>query len=215
MTSRGTCPDACSLKWLGCYALYGMLGAHWRKVSAEGDEWPAFCADVAALPEGQLWRHNVAGDLPGAEGAIDADALRELVAANAGRRGFTFTHYEVEGIWNYTNACAIAAANRRGFTVNLSAETLEEADRLCDLNDAQPLGPICVLLPSDAPVRIKTPGGRRVVVCPAELHGHVTCASCQLCANPTRKSVVGFRAHGQARRIVDEVAEPRRLTVLA
>lgn len=212
MTSRGTCPEACSVKYLGCYALYGLTGKWWREVTAEGDDWPTFCEDVAALPTGQLWRHNTAGDLPGDGRNIDALALAMLVSANRGRRGFTFTHYEVEGIWNFGNARAVSSANRHGFTVNLSSESLEEADALMDLNDAEWLAPVCVLLPSDAPVRIKTPGGRRVVVCPAELHAAVMCASCQLCANPRRKSVVGFRAHGQAKAIVSEVA--RRLPII-
>src|SRR5580704_9601139 len=71
ITSRDTCPDHCSLKRIGCYALYGMMAAHWRRVGVQLDTWDDFCADVARLPDGQLWRHNEAGDLPGDNDAID------------------------------------------------------------------------------------------------------------------------------------------------
>jgi hypothetical protein len=61
ITSRDTCPDACALKRFGCYALYGHTAAHWRRVGEQPGSWDDFCADVARLPEGQLWRHNEAG----------------------------------------------------------------------------------------------------------------------------------------------------------
>jgi hypothetical protein len=206
MTSRRTCPDHCSVKAMGCYALYGKTAAWWRDTGERGDTWERFCADVAALPAGQLWRHNTAGDLPGDDDAIDADLLGQLVRANEGRRGFTFTHKPVGG-WEfdvpYHNATAVAACNREGFVVNLSADTLEEADALSDLMH---VGPVVVLLPSDAPARLRTPKGRHVVVCPAETTEGVTCASCRLCANPARKAIVGFRAHGQAKQLVSQVA---------
>jgi hypothetical protein len=217
ITSRDTCPDACSLKRFGCYALYGHTAAHWRRVGRQRETWDDFCADVARLPAGQLWRHNEAGDLPGRDDAVDVPRLVQLVAANRGRRGFTFSHYPVLD-WrvdaHLRNAGAISGANRMGFTVNLSADDLAQADALADLVY---VGPVAVLLPSDAPVRLKTPKGRRVVVCPAETNESVTCASCQLCANAGRKSVVGFRAHGQASQIVSEVArgrDPFRLRVV-
>lgn len=90
-TSRGTCPPSCSFYDAGCYALYGKVAQHWKRTGEKGDSWSAFCADVAALPPGTLWRHNVAGDLPGRGEALDVGALLDLAIANVGRRGFTFT----------------------------------------------------------------------------------------------------------------------------
>lgn len=49
---------------------------------------------------------------------------------------------------------------------------------------------------------LRTPAGRHVVLCPAESHG-LNCVSCQLCAQPQRKAVVGFRAHGQWKSRID------------
>jgi hypothetical protein len=172
-------------------------------------DWRELCAEVKALPLGQLWRHNEAGDLPGRGQVIDQLRLLELVRANAGRRGFTYTHKPMLGRqWLrggskagigvvLKNRAAIEESNRNGFTVNLSADSLGEADELAKL------GPTVVTLPHDAPTKgLRTPGGRHVVVCPAETHEHVTCASCGLCAVAKRKSIVGFRAHGNNRLMV-------------
>lgn len=193
-TDMQSCPDACPHKDDGCYAGYGKAGAHWRKVARNGVPWLEFCAQVGALEWGTLWRHNEAGDLPGKGDTLDTEALRRLVRANRGRRGFTFTHRPLH---DPDERRAIAQANAEGFTINLSADSLAAADVLADLR----IAPVAVVLPSDAPDRgVKTPAGRTVVVCPAETHG-LTCADCQLCAKQ-RQAVVGFRAHGQAKRRV-------------
>jgi hypothetical protein len=164
--------------------------------------WGDFCRMIAKLPRGQVWRHNEAGDLPGLDLdlEIDVQALGELVHANRGRRGFTYTHkpvltseFKAGAIGNRT---AIRFANERGFTVNLSANNPRHADELADLN----VGPVTTVLPHDYGRRGKTPAGRTIVVCPAEYNEAVTCATCQMCAVPTRKAIVGFRAHGDRKK---------------
>jgi len=189
-TGGSTCPRACPLKDAGCYAEFGFLRHQWELTAGEGLVWWRFLESVRALPAGQLWRHNIAGDLPGFEDALDVPRLLQLVLANAGRRGFTFTHKPLR---TDEELAAVSVANRRGFTINLSADSLDEADELAALE----IGPVAVTLPSDAPpLGLKTPAGRTIVVCPAELHG-ITCERCQLCSKAQRKSIVGFRAHGQ------------------
>lgn len=207
ISERGTCPPSCGLYEAGCYAEYGMLGAHWRRVGARGLSWSQFLARVRALPVGQLWRHNEAGDLAGAGADLDLEKLGELVEANRGRRGFTFTHKHRPEHFE-----ALQWANLEGFTVNLSADTLEEADALFQEGDGAEVtraGPVAVLLPHDAPKRLRTPGGRYVVTCVAQTTPGMTCADCELCANPWRNSIVGFRAHGQFRRHVPELVQLR------
>jgi hypothetical protein len=81
---------------------------------------------VRRLPKHQIWRHNVAGDLPGNGDKINVQMLTELVEANRGKRGFTYTHRHLSS----EDLQAIRAANRSGFTINLSANTLDEADAL-------------------------------------------------------------------------------------
>ena len=189
-TESRSCPPACSLKDSSCYAAFGHVAMHWRAIDAgkRGDSWAVFCRQIAALPAGQLFRHNQAGDLPGSNNVIDRDRFSQLVAAAKGKRGFTYTHYPL----TRDNAKAIAAANRHGIIVNLSADSLADADTKADAG----VGPVVVVLPEHQTTATKTPAGRHVAICPATLSDSVTCESCQLCAMRDRKSIIGFPAHG-------------------
>ena len=201
------CPISCPLNRAnagGCYADYGPQAIHWKKVTngERGASWSALCENVRKLPRGQLWRHNVSGDLPTADRVhIDTEKLAELVEANRGRKGFTYTHHDPHAPGN---AEAIRAANAGGLTVNLSANTVTEADQLAELN----IAPVVVVLPADAPRTLKTPAGRTVVACPAE-YSDINCARCGLCqrqASERRDVIVGFHAHGTGKRKADAVA---------
>ena len=194
MSSSPTCPPSCAHRGGACYAESHFVGMHWRRLSAgEGMTWDEFCKRIAELPEGQVWRHNEAGDLPGTGEVIDVVLLEQLVEANRGRNGFTYTHKEVfdDDGDAVSNRLAIMAANANGFTVNLSADSLDHADALLDLS----IGPVAVTLPEYAPQKTTTPKGRKVIVCPAQW-SDATCQSCQLCAKWPRKVVIGFWAHG-------------------
>ena len=193
-TTRDSCPADCSMK-NECYAASGPLALHWAAVSAgqRGTDWPTFTATIAQLPDGQLWRHNQAGDLPVAGGTVDPVKLGQLVAANAGKRGFTYSHHR-----DAASIAWIRHANNWGFTVNLSANNLADADTLASHN----AGPVVVVLPSTATVNLKTPGGRAVVICPATQRDDVSCATCQLCQRQ-RSAIVGFPAHGSRHRVIN------------
>lgn len=196
MTSARTCPKSCPLYNRGCYAEQHIVAIHWRRLSAgKGLTWSEFCAKVAALPAGQVWRHNEAGDLPGDDDKIDLPKLWALVLANRGKRGWTYSHKPLD-----KHAKTFREANARGFTINFSADSFAEADR------AAAMGlPVVVTLPIGAPTRgLKTPGGRTIVTCPATLHEEVTCESCKLCAVGHRKSIVGFPAHGDRKGMISE-----------
>lgn len=200
-TERKSCPKSCPFYDAGCYATTGPLFLHWQKVSEglRGVSWPELCETIAALPKGQLWRHNQAGDLPGDGETIDQKALGELVRANMKKRGFTYTHYPT----TKENLDAIRIANLHGFTINLSANNLAHADEMSALNVA----PVTVVLPSDTiGKKIETPQGRAVTVCPATYREDVTCASCKLCAVSDRKTIVGFPAHGTQKKKADIIA---------
>lgn len=234
-----TCPDLCPFKKTvvivddtateeggGCYAAGGHLAMHWAQVSAgkRGVSYDAFLASVSALPFLQLWRHDQAGDLPGRGDAIDTEALLRLVAANAGKRGFTYTHkpLSVPG-----NAEAIAAANAGGFTINLSGNNLPHADKLFDAA----VGPVVSVVPIEyqrretgagknhqwletlpeyrariAALPTTTPAGRPIAVCPATYLDNKSCANCALCAVRDRKVIVVFPAHGMGKAKADSVA---------
>ena len=193
-TERASCPPDCAMR-AECYADSGPLALHWRAVSngARGSDWPTFTKSIAALPDGQLWRHNQARDLPKKGGTIDPVKLGELVRANIGKRGFTYSHHRDSASIEW-----IRHANAWGFTVNLSANNLRDADMLADTG----AGPVVVVLPSTQTRNTTTPKGRPVVICPATQRADVSCATCQLCQRQ-RAAIVGFPAHGSRRRTID------------
>ena len=203
-TTFDTCPTDCPLQKNGCYAEAGPLGMYWRKVTngEAGMQWPDFIKAVRKLPKGQLWRHNQAGDLPSSDRInIDADAMRALVQANKGKRGFTYTHHNVTQLSR--NADLVREANASGFTVNLSANNMAHADALADTG----CGPVVVVLPAtiQGNQTLTTPKGRKVVVCPATYREDVSCQTCGLCAR-LRDAIVGFPAHGPSKRKASNVA---------
>ena len=192
-SSKSTCPTRCRLMNNGCFAESGPLSWHWNKLPSKGLDLDEFCSEVRKIPKRGLWRHNQAGDLPGDKSEIDAVSLHKIVSANRGRSGFTYTHYDPRVP---TNARAIHYANTQGFTVNMSAETLDEADEYLALN----IGPVVVILPTDQTESLKTPMGHTVTVCPASLpDSTMTCAQCAVCAVPDRKGVIGFPTHGSGK----------------
>lgn len=201
MTSSETCPVACPLQGNnGCYAGYGMVGMHWRKTDKGENvtDWAGLCAQVKALPKGQLWRHNVAGDLPHNNQIIDHFALGYLIEANRGRRGFTYTHHDMTSLQNQAN---VRLANREGFIINLSANNLEHADQLKALN----CGPVVTIVPENYPKTGTTPAGHSVVTCPATYRDDITCATCGICAVATRKSIIAFPVHGSGKKKAHKV----------
>ena len=160
-------------------------------------EWPEFLESVKSFKPGQLWRHNQAGDLPGIGNNIDTGKLRELADANAGKRGFTYTHKPPVGV----NLEAIKDANQKGFTINLSANSVAHADSL-----AKTGLPVAAVVPMESPDRFVSPGGNRVVVCPAQRVSGLSCDKCRLCAKSDRGVIVGFRPHGTGAKSVEKIA---------
>jgi len=214
-----TCPDKCPLKANGCYAESGHVGMHWRMVTKgkRGGNWAHIIDELKrkTYPT-QIWRHNVSGDLAGDGETIDAEKLAELTKVNKGKRGFTYTHYDT--IENAANREAVRAANAGGFTINLSANNIDHADKLAALD----IAPVAAVLPSeyeigkgesvtDYKARLETlpqttPQGRRIVTCPASYMPAVSCATCKLCAVGNRKTIIGFPAHGASAKKADAVA---------
>lgn len=198
ITTEDTCPPTCGVRE-ACYAKFHHLARHWRRVWEKGVEWVEFCKCVAALPTGVIWRHNEAGDLPGDGNTVDAKALHQLVSANQGKRGFTYTAKPVLGTGEIArnNRAAIARANAAGFVINLSAVSLADADAKARLR----IAPVTVVLPSEVNSSVlTTPEGRKVDVCPHVFDARIQCWFCGLCAEKNRSVIVGFPAHGAGRK---------------
>ena len=204
-SEESSCPTTCPFYGGGCYAKTGPQSWHWKKVSQglRGGSWDDLAKFVSKLNAGQLWRHNVSGDLPyntapDGQELINLAMLKQLVDANksSGAKGYTYSHHKL----NTHNKEALKYANKNGFTVNASCESLTQ----CDDAIREGLPAVCVVDSSkDAPTH--TPAGHKVTVCPAQLHEHVQCANCKLCSYSNRSQVVAFLAHGNNERKVNEL----------
>lgn len=200
-SERQSCPTTCPFYDKGCYAKSGPQAIHWRKVTQteRGVVWSEFIALIRKIQRGQIWRHNVSGDLAHNNGAIDYLKLRQLIDANKGRRGFTYTHH----VLTDHNVIALQNSNALGFTINASCESVNDADRVMTEHGI----PAVAVVPSDKTDRFyRTESGRKVITCPAALHpGKVTCATCGLCQVADREFVIAFPAHGTAKKTVNEI----------
>ena len=195
-TSRDSCPPSCAHFRADCYAEDFYTRLTWDKVPTRGTDLTGLTAAIKRLPMGQLWRHNVAGDLPGEGETIDAAALGEIVKANRGRKGFTYTHKHSPDAIQWAGH-----ATQWGFTVNLSADDAGHADEL----SAHGL-PVVAIVPMDTPKHSTTPQGRPILICPAQTTEHMTCALCALCQRADRRQIIGFRAHGTKAKQADRLA---------
>ena len=208
-SSKDTCPDVCPLKESGCYAKYGALNIHWDRLSNSnyGLSWNDFCDKVSTIPQGSIWRHNQAGDLPpknptNRKHIISKKMMDRLIIANNGKMGFTYTHHFMGFSQNRD---VVRLANNNGFTINLSANNLEHADILMGMN----IAPVVVIQDAKEGDRhdTHTPAGHKVVTCPATYMEAVTCQTCKLCARAGRKVIVGFPAHGNAKNKVLQISK--------
>ena len=88
-TSSESCPSTCPLRNAGCYAAVGYTRIQWSKVDSgeRGRDWKGFVSEVRKLPRGQVWRHNVAGDLPTQTGRSTPRTLRNLLLPTVGGGG--------------------------------------------------------------------------------------------------------------------------------
>lgn len=190
------CPDTCTLKGAGCYAELGPMGWHWKDDSFKGVSFEELVNRIKQIKPNTLWRHNEAGDFAAnTNGEISEYHLNELVAANKGKLGFTYTHHNP-----IKNQDIIKKSINNGFTINLSAETLTQADTYVSYN----MAPVVVILPINAPKVSYTPKGNKVVLCPA--NGDITCNDCKLCQRSDRDFIIGFAAHGVRKNKVEKIA---------
>jgi ferredoxin len=236
-TAMRSCPSSCIFWDAGCYAWNWPMVSMWRNVSEAGPNssakngksmlptigWDELCQFVAKLFDGQLWRHNQAGDLPHIAQHIDSKLVAQLVEANRGKRGFTYTHHDMT-LGN--NAAIVKYANDNGFTINLSGNNLQHADMLANMG----IGPVVSVVSMEYQRKAKktghgmewieslaeykermqtlpqtTPEGRAAVICPATYLDKKTCANCQLCQRQ-RESVVVFPAHGARQKLTSKLS---------
>ena len=124
---RKTCPDTCSLKKNGCYGEKFPIRLHWDRYSNDqNDNWNEFVESVRKFRQEnpkRLWRYNIVGDIVGNNTKIDFPRLKKLVKANNAGDVIAYTHKYVRE----ENLAHIRYAVKRGFNINLSADTTEDA----------------------------------------------------------------------------------------
>lgn len=218
VSPRATCPDTCQHKLDNtCYYETGFYTKlNWNKLDSgeRGASFDSMVDNIAKLKPSTLWRYNVGGDLMpriNEKRVISYIHLEKIVIANNGKRGFTYTHHDMS---IELNRFAVQFANKRGFTINLSADSFDQVDKYKAFN----IAPVVTTLPieygrkadkrgnytetmADYRTRLKslkttTSAGNSITVCPAVNADNITCENCQLCARSNRKTVVGFPAHG-------------------
>lgn len=185
ITQKASCPSNCSLRGNGCYAENFPLRLHWDRIDSKGLNIKDLCSLISKIPKKSLWRHNVAGDLAHNDQKICSDTLDAIIAANRNKRGFTYTHHEL----NDHNRAQITKANAKGFAVNVSCDSIEQ------LKNAKGL-PRVVVLDSNEKRKSFDSAGEKIVTCPATYRDDINCASCGICADINRSYVIGFPAHG-------------------
>ena len=129
----------------------------------------------------------------------------------SGERGYSLTDRR-NLAWTYTsypltgfNLETIREMLRLNFVVNKSCFSLEQVDIAMDLGI-----PATVVLPSKTEGRkLRTPKGRIVARCPAEVSKDINCGNCggnkgPLCLRKDRDFAVGFYAHGIFKKLVDK-----------
>lgn len=191
-TAKQSCPETCPLKGSGCYAETGPVNRVWIQLCNESED--EFLGKVKKIKAKQLWRHNQAGDLLHKDGVIDREFLKKLTKANGKSRGFTYTHH----LPTPHNLDCIREANGDGFTINLSANSPEEA-----VEYAKTGLPVVTVVGSEQKKNFKL-DGKQFIICPATKHD-TTCADCQLCQKANRNCIVAFPAHGMRKKKVDEM----------
>lgn len=195
-TSRDSCSPTCPLLGdKGCYNEAGFhTRLHWDAITAGKRGLPPidFIDLVRNLKPGQLFRHNIGGDLWHTGGVIRADLLQQLAAATKHlKAAWTYTHH----LRSKTNLSAVKMATNMGFTVNLSTEVRSEAATF-----AKKGFPVVCIVPEGTPPNFEV-DGVKFRQCPATFDGSPTqCKTCgggtPFCAMGERNFVVTFPVHG-------------------
>ena len=125
---------------------------------------------------------------------------REALAASPRKRRFAGLHLHTQTPLETVPQTIKRINEKTNFTINLSTDSLKEADQKADLK----IGPVTVVVPSHTTLATTTPKGRTVMVCPATYNPQVNCQNCRLCADSKRSFLVGFPAHGTKQKLINE-----------
>lgn len=210
---RHTCPRGCMF-YNDCYANEGNVRSNWinATLGLAGESWGNFIKKLAASPNNRV-RVNVAGDLPGDGRKIHRRMALQLAdaASKGGKRtAWTYTHYPVlNGPHAQHNLSVVREMTKRGLQVNLSADTIRQADQKADLGFD-----VAVVLPEHIPASylkqhggLKTLAGRPILRCPAIMAGRANGARSKALRAGIREGKIRGRALAKAQRAIDKASK--------
>lgn len=203
-----SCHSDCPLLHNGCYAEYHRAGLHTHRLNKR-----------AGMLRMTLKRLRLKLALEEAVGIFKLTGKRKLrvhvvgdcaTAQTAGIIGKAMVAHEKKhgkAAWTYTHSWRrFGLAAWKGARVLASCETPQQA------RQAMARGYAVALMTPDHPTnKLYQHEGLTVVPCPAQMNHIVTCEDCTLCQNPTmllnRNLVVGFQAHGNTAKRINQVLE--------
>ena len=136
------------------------------------------------------------------------------IRARSDAKGYTYSHHKL----NTHNKEALKYATKNGFTINSSTETYSQADDVIN----QGLNAVTIIPSTDESIvpycsledhkvyyrqvkQLKTPEGRRIKICPAQTCVPTKCETCGLCSHQERNYPIGFIAHGNKVKTVNDI----------
>ena len=209
---RQTCPNTCPLKDNACYGESFPIVLHWNRYSNDKkDNYDYFIDEIKLYRKynkTNLWRHNVVGDLVADKNdKIDAKKLYQLVKANKKGSVICYTHHHMvknkkgKNVLSKYNINRIAEAIKEGFTINLSANNIEEAKQLYNKTKLPTTTVLNVSKNQYKKYSEKQKNDYKkellvdnVVICPEQTN-KVKCIDCKLCSNSKRIKIIGFLNH--------------------
>jgi hypothetical protein len=222
VTDSSTCPDSCPLKIEKlldgttkpgpCYGHLGPIRIHWDNLDKKtaGQAWEDALKSVRRLRKGTLGRFGQVGDHPGENNKLDRNSMNAWTNAIKGQTWWGYTHYDAVSKTPSArhNLSVIKEANKNNYRLNVSCENYKQVDKAISLGLSA-----VVIVPSDTTTTQTTPGGHKVVMCPAAVQENVTCGGSPttkacgggtpLCILMNRKFAVGFPSHGSRKKSVD------------
>lgn len=199
---QASCPVTCPFLGNGCYAENFPLSKHWRDDLTRGMTFETYIERLYRLidyrnrtGQSSMVRLVEAGDI-GNGVELSPQAVHLAEAVKQASTVIWYSHYypTPENLPGYRSILDRVC-------INVSADSPTMADAYVSLGL-----PTVVVLPIGTPNVSTTPQGRKIVACPAEkASGRVTCQTCRLCGIKDRDYIIGFRAHGGRKKLVNQI----------
>jgi hypothetical protein len=175
--------DGCKLRGNGCYAWSGSVNigsSSTRRAFSRGANKTLSYALQNRHKAARMVRVSAIGDIGRCSSAQATEIKNTIAQSKLELVGYTH-HWREERV----------AKNWRG-SLMASCEKIDDADLAVSQGWRA-----TTIVPENSPHTFISPSGNKVVVCPAQTKGNITCNQCRLC-NGSKKAapIIAFIAHG-------------------